>query len=205
MHDKRSDRPDHERLFQIASGQGGYFTAAQARGCGFSWALLAYHSKRGRFLRIQQGLYRLRAYPSSPREDVMAAWLAAGSDVAVVSHESALDLHGLSNVIPEVVHLTVPRSKRYRSTSPGVAIHTSTRSFGAEDLTVVGGIRVTTAARSIIDSAETGTAPEQIMEAVHQALERGMTTENQLLGAARQNGGRVAQLIQHAIEQVRAQ
>jgi predicted transcriptional regulator of viral defense system len=134
----------------------------------------------------------------------MAAWLAAGSDVAVVSHESALDLHGLSGVIPEVVHLTIPRSKRYRTAAPDVAIHTSTRSFGAEDLTVVDGIRVTTAARSIIDSAEAGTAPEQIIAAVDQALERGMTTENQLLGAARQNGGRVAQLIEHAIEQVRA-
>lgn len=135
----------------------------------------------------------------------MAAWLAAGSDVAIVSHESALDLHGISDVIPEVVHLTVPRCKRYRPAAPGVAIHTSTRSFAAEDLTVVDGIRVATAARSIIDSAEAGTAPEQIIAAVHQALERGMTTENQLLGAARQNGGRVAQLIEHAIEQVRAQ
>jgi predicted transcriptional regulator of viral defense system len=204
MHDKESGRPDHDTLFQIASGQGGYFTAAQARDCGFSWALLAYHSKRGRFLRIQQGLYRLRDYPSSPREEVMAAWLAAGSDVAVVSHESALDLHGLSDVIPEVVHLTVPRSKRYRPASPGVAVHTSTRSPGAKDISVVDGIRVTTPARSIIDAAEAGTAPEQIIAAAHQALERGMTTENQLLGAARQNGARVAQLIEHAIEQVRA-
>lgn len=96
-----SERPNHEELFQIASGQGGYFTAGQARSCGFSWALLAYHSKRGRFLRVRQGLYRLHAYPSSPREEVMAAWLAAGSDAAVVSHESALDRHGLSNVVPE--------------------------------------------------------------------------------------------------------
>ncbi|MQA91140.1 MAG: hypothetical protein GEU90_13035 [Gemmatimonas sp.] len=122
----------------------------------------------------------------------------------MVSHESALDLHGLSDVIPEVVHLTVPRSKRYRPTSVGVAIHTSTRSLGAEDLTVMDGIRVTTAARSIIDSAEAGTAPEQLIAAVNQALERGMTTEQKLLGAARSSGGRVARLIQQAIEQARA-
>lgn len=201
MHDTNTGRPDHDRLFEIASEQGGYFIAAQARRCGFSWALLAYHSKRGRFLRIRQGLYRLRDYPSSPREDVMAAWLTTGPDVAAVTHESALDLHGLSSVVPEAVHLTVPRSRRYRLASPGVVLHTSIRSFGAGDLTVVDGIRVTSPVRSIVDAAEGGTAPEQIMVAVRQALERGMTTENQLLDVARQAGGRVARLIQEAIEQ----
>ncbi len=205
MHDIKAERPDHDGLFQFATGQAGYFTAAQARRYGFSWALLSYHSTRGRFLRIRQGLYRLRDYPSSPREDVMAVWLAAGPDVAVVSHESALDLHGLSNVIPEAVHLTIPRSKRFRPASPGAAIHTSTRSFGGGDLTVVDGVRVTTPARSITDAAEAGTAPEQIIAAVHQALKRGMTTENQLLDAARQGGVRVVRLIQEAIEQISAQ
>lgn len=201
MHDTKSNRPDHDRLFEIASGQGGYFTAAQARSCGFSWALLAYHSKRGRFIRVQPGLYRLHAYPSSPREEVMAAWLAAGSDVAVVSHESALDLHKLSDVVPEVVHLAVPRSKRYRPTSPGVAIHTSMRSFAADDVMIMDGIRVTTPARSIADSAEAGTAPDQIIKAVNHALERGSATKKQLLAAARRNGGRVVRLVERAIEQ----
>jgi hypothetical protein len=56
-----------------------------------------------------------------------------------------------------------------------------------------------------VDSAEAGTAPEQIIAAVHQALERGTTTQNKLLGVARQSGGRVARLIQQAIEQVQAQ
>lgn len=205
MHDTRSDRPNHEELFQIASGQGGYFTAGQARSCGFSWALLAYHSKRGRFLRVRHGLYRLNAYPSSPREEVMAAWLAAGSETAVVSHESALDLHGLSDVVPEAVHLTVPRSKRYRRASPGVVIHTSTRSFNVAEVTVRDGIQVTSPARSIVDAAEAGTAPEHINIAVNQALDRGMATANQLLVAARRNGGRVVSIIERAIERSRAE
>lgn len=60
----------------------------------------------------------------------MAAWLTAGEKIAAVSHESALDLHGLSDVIPNKVHLTLPRAKRYRSPSPGVAIHTTSRRLG---------------------------------------------------------------------------
>jgi predicted transcriptional regulator of viral defense system len=104
--------PDRAQLFEVASEQGGYFTAEQARACGYSWALLSHHVKSGRFIRLRRGLYRYREYPSSPREDVLAAWLAVGKDRAVVSHESALDLLDLSDVIPDTAHLTVPRSRR---------------------------------------------------------------------------------------------
>src|SRR5713226_6786540 len=92
--------PDRSKLFEVATGQGGYFTAEQARACGYSWALLSHHVKSGRFIRIRRGLYRFREYPSSAREEVIAAWLAVGKDVAIVSHESALDLLDLSDVIP---------------------------------------------------------------------------------------------------------
>lgn len=189
MHDTRA-KPDHQQLFQIASEQGGYFTSTQARSCGFSWALLTHHSKSGRFLRVRRGLYRFREYPSSSREDVLAAWLGAGANVAVVSHESALDLHELSDVIPEVVHLTLPRSKRYRPASRGIAIHTTTRPFAPADTTVRSGIRVTSVARSIVDAAEAGTAPEQIVAATAEAIRRGLRANQNFshLGAGEARG-----------------
>src|SRR3954451_6255883 len=127
-------RPDRVRLFEIASEHGGYFTAEQARACGYSWALLSHHVKSGRFIRVRRGLYRFREYPSSPREDVLAAWLAVGKDSAVVSHESALDLLDLSDVIPDAAHLSVPRSRRNLPSLPGVKIHTTTRPFGPSEL-----------------------------------------------------------------------
>lgn len=196
-----SARPDHERLFEGASEQSGYFTAAQAGACGFSKPLLAHHARAGgRFIRMRHGLYRLREYPSSPREDVIAAWLTADRDVAVVSHESALDLLDLSDVVPEAVHLTVPRSKRYRRRTPGIAIHTTTRPLGPRDVVVRDGIRVTSAERSIVDAAEGGTAPDQVARAVTQALERGMTTEARLLAAAQQRSRRVERLVRLALE-----
>jgi len=204
MHDDNGNdagRPSRIRLFELASEQGGYFTAAQARSCGFSKALLAHHAKSGRFLRVRQGLYRFREYPSSPREDVIAAWLATGKETAVVSHESALDILGLSDVVPEVVHLTVPRSKRYRTSSRGVAVHTTTRRIVKSDLVVREGIRVTGPVRSIVDAAETGTAPEQIIVAIRQALDRGSATPSKLLGAAKVRGGRVERLVRHALEE----
>ena len=90
----RRNRPSRAQLFELSSEQGGYFTAAEAQTCGYSRALLAHHAKSGQFIRVRQGLYRFRDYPSSPREDVIAAWLATGREAAVVSHESALDILG---------------------------------------------------------------------------------------------------------------
>lgn len=202
MHDM-SGIPDHSRLFDLASEQGGYFTAAQARLCGVSKALLAHHAKAGRFIRVRRGLYRFREYPASPREMVVAAWLATGRDMAVVSHESALDMLNLSDVVPEVVHLTVPRAKRYQPGSPGVKIHTTTRPFGPVDVVVREGVKITSALRSIADAAEAGTAPDQIIAAVIQAVERGMATESQLLAAAHERGGRVERLVRSALDQRR--
>jgi predicted transcriptional regulator of viral defense system len=194
-------RPDHERLFDVASEQSGYFTAAQAGECGFSKPLLAHHARAGgRFIRVRHGLYRLREYPSSPREDVIAAWLTADRNVAVVSHESALDLLDLSDVVPDAVHLTVPRSKRYRRGTPGIAVHTTTRSLRPRDVVVRDGIRVTSAERSIMDAAEGGMGPDQIARSVTQALERGMTTESRLLAAARDRSRRVERLVRMALQ-----
>ncbi|MCI0589341.1 MAG: type IV toxin-antitoxin system AbiEi family antitoxin domain-containing protein [Planctomycetes bacterium] len=196
---KRARRPDHRRLFEVASAQAGYFTASQALACRLSRALLAHHARGGRFLRVGKGLYRLAQYPSSPREEVVAAWLAAGAGEAVVSHESALDLLQLSDVVPRRIHLTVPRSRRYRVGPPGASLHTTSRPFGREDLLVREGVRLTSAARSIVDAAESGTAPEQVLRAVQEALERGLVTRARLLAAARARGGRVERLLRRAL------
>lgn len=208
MHDvparREPTRPDHGRLFEIASEQGGYFTARQATTCGFSKASLSYHARRGRFLRVKRGLYRLSQYPASPREDVLAAWLGAGRDDALVSHESALDILGLSDVVPERVHVTVPRSRRYRPTSPGVAIHTTTRPLSAGDVVTRDGILVTSPARSIVDAADAGTAPEQVVKAAREAIERGLATTGQLRAVARGRGSRVEGLVERALDETGA-
>jgi predicted transcriptional regulator of viral defense system len=197
-----ASKPDRARLFEIASGQGGYFTAEQARACGFSWALLSHHVKSGHFVRVRRGLYRFREYPSSPREHVLAAWLAVGKDIAVVSHESALDLLGLSDVVPDAVHLTVARSRRNLPSIPGVKIHTTVRPLRPDERGVRDGMVVTSATRSLLDAAEAGTAPEQIEMGVIQAIERGLATAQQLRQAAAKRGRRLATLIEEAFGKV---
>lgn len=153
-------------------------------------------------MRVRRGLYRFREYPSSPREHVLAAWLSVGRDVAVVSHESALDLLGLSDVISDAVHLTVPRSRRSFPSIPGVKVHTSVKPLRTDERVVRGGIALTSATRSILDAAEAGMAPEQVEMAVIQAVERGLTTTEQLRRDAGERGQRVVTLVAGALRRV---
>lgn len=195
-----TQRPDLAHLFLLASEQKGHFTAQQAHGSGISRALLSHYARRGRFIRVRHGLYRLRDYPSSSHEEVLAAWLTVGRSVAVVSHESALDLLGLSDVIPDAVHLTIPRAQRRRVTLPGVTVHTSTRPPKAGERVVRDGIVLTSPTRTILDAAEGGVAPEQVEAAVIQAIQRGLTTAQELHKEARDRNQTVQRLIAHALD-----
>ncbi|MDQ3696330.1 MAG: type IV toxin-antitoxin system AbiEi family antitoxin domain-containing protein [Chloroflexota bacterium] len=199
MGDTVRPTPDHQCLFSIASEQHGYFTAAQARSRGINWDLLSDGTKRGRYQRLRRGLYRFRDYPSSPHEEVVAAWMALGREVAVVSHESALDRLGLSDVIPSSIHLTVPRSKRHLPVLPGVTVHTTTRPFQSGDIVVRDGVRLTSPTRTLVDTAQAGTAPEQVELAIQHAIARGLTTGPILEQAASSRGRRVRDLVRSGL------
>lgn len=191
-------KPNLDCLFQTASAQMGYFTGAQAAECGYNSALLSHHSTTGRFRRVRRGLYRLRDYPSAPREEVMAAWLSAGPGAAI-SHESALDLLGLTDVIPSKVHVSIPRSRRGWAVPPQVVAHTLHSRLTPADTVERQGMRITSPARTIIDVAEAGLSPEQVERAITEAVERGIATPDQLLELARQRNPRVAGSIARAL------
>lgn len=204
--DATTARPNRQALFDLASEQDGYFTAEQAAAFGYAPDMLTYHTGTGAFRRVYRGVYRFRDYPSSPREDVFAAWLAVGKDAAVVSHESALDLWDLSDAVPSAVHLTVPRSHRSRAkrSLPGVVIHTTSRRLADEEVRRQQGIRLTSPERTVLDAAETGTQPEQIERAVRQGLRRGWIDAAHLRQRAEGRGPRVANLIARALTLARA-
>jgi predicted transcriptional regulator of viral defense system len=129
----------------------------------------------------------------------MAAWLALGKDRSVVSHDSALDLLALSDVIPGAIHLTVPRSRRHLPKLSGTVIHTTTKPPSQSDLITREGIRLTAAARTILDVAEAGSAPEQVENAIGQALHQGLVTPQQLRRDAEQRNKRVFTLVTNAL------
>ncbi|MFN8224420.1 MAG: type IV toxin-antitoxin system AbiEi family antitoxin domain-containing protein [Gaiellales bacterium] len=190
-----SDRVNHDGLYGLAESQAGYFTARQALEAGMDRSTLVHHARPGgRYERIRRGLYRLRHFPSSPEEHVVAAWVALPPP-AVVSHESALELWELSDVIPNAVHITLPRAKRGQRSRPGVRFHALMDPPRPEETRRLGAVLVTSPERTIVDSLEDGTQPEQIELAVQQALQRGLTTRGRLQAAAAGRSSRVRAFI----------
>jgi predicted transcriptional regulator of viral defense system len=196
---------DHDALYRAAEAQGGYFTAPQAVEAGMDRSTLSFHARPGgRYERVRRGLYRLRHFPSSPYEYVMAAWLPLRGAGAVVSHESALELLELSDVIPEAVHLTVPRSERGLRRRDGVRLHTAEHPPGANQIQTISGLPVTSPERSIVDALGSGAQPEQIEMAIGQALERGLITPSRLRRAAEARSPRVRQFLGRRLDEVAA-
>jgi predicted transcriptional regulator of viral defense system len=195
-----SDRVDHDGLYRIAESQAGYFTTEQALAAGMDGSTLRHHARAGgRYERVRRGLYRLRHFPSGQHEHVVAAWLALSNGPAVVSHESALELYDLSDVIPNAVHISLPRAKRGQRPRPGVRFHTLEHPPGPNEIRRVAGVLATSPERTIVDSLEAGTQPEQIEAAVRQALERGLTTPRRLRAAAAGRPSRVRAFIDRSL------
>jgi predicted transcriptional regulator of viral defense system len=196
---------DHDGLYRLAEAQAGYFTAQQAVNAGMDRSTLRHHARPGgRYERARRGLYRLRHFPASPHEHVMAAWLPLRDAGAVVSHESALELHELSDVIPDAVHLSLPRSERGQRRRAGVRLHTLNRPPKEAEVREIAGLPVTSGERTIVDALEAGAQPEQIEMAVGQALERGLTTPRRLQEAASARPARVRKFIKRRLEKVSA-
>ncbi|MBK6328942.1 MAG: hypothetical protein IPF56_23870 [Chloroflexi bacterium] len=190
-----NDEPDYNLLYETAENQAGYFTATQARRHGFSWERLSDNVKRGRFLRIVRGVYRLAHFPGSAHEDLFVAWLRTGPH-SVISHESALTLYNLSDVLPGKSRDHPPHGLRRR---PGLRLHTN--QLRPEDVTNRQGLPVTTVARTIADVAIAGLAKEHIAQAIIEALNRGLTTVDELATQAVYHGGRARETIQEALSE----
>ena len=120
----QSSPPDWPALLDLAVAQSGYFTTGQAATLGFSPELLIHHKHAGRILRARRGIYRVRHLPSQEDEDLVVVWLWCAR-AGVFSHATALALHGLSDILPDVAELTLPlkwRARRLRAPA-GVVLH----------------------------------------------------------------------------------
>ncbi len=189
-------KPDGRRLYRMAERQAGYFTARQAQKAGYSHTLLSYHTRTGKFQRLRHGVYRWADFPEMPHADLFVAWLSAGPK-AVISHDSALALYGLSDLLPAQIHLTVPRTASRRQS--GVRFHTAR--LRPEEVTEREGLPVTTLLRTLRDLIRDGVSIDLIHQAVQQALECGLLRQEDLLAEAQHYSRRVAQVLRQAVNE----
>lgn len=174
-----SDRPDWNRLFETAVDQEGLFTTQQAAEAGYSPQLLVHYVQSGRVVRVRRGTYRLVHFPAGEHEELVAAWLWS-ERAGVVSHQTALALHGLSDALPAHVHMTLPsawRRRRFRVPAD-IALHHA--DVPPEDRTWFGAVPTTNPRRSLNDCAREDSSPELLRQAAGQALRRGVVTKAEL-------------------------
>ena len=187
-------RDNRHRLAEIALRQSGYFTAAQARELGYAYPAQKYNADHGNWLRVDRAIYRLRDWPSGPHDDFVR-WRLWSKGRAVVSHDSALSVHGLGTVDPTRVHLTVPPG--FRQVAAGAVLHKAM--LDDADVERREGFVITTPIRSILDAAAGDLDVDQLRLVVQDALDRGFTTRRRLIERADATGARAALRIERAI------
>jgi len=176
----RMPQPE-EKLFRTAVAQGGYFTALQAKQAGFRDNNHLYHVRTGNWVREWRGIYRLVRYPlqDDAQYSLWGVWSCnrKGKIQGTYSHETALSLYDLSDVMPEKLHMTVPRGYRRHGAIPeGLRLHHA--GIKASECEERSGYRVTKPFRTISDIVRSGTvSPEFIQQAVRQALDKGYLTQ----------------------------
>lgn len=167
--------PAWDRLYETAAAQAGYVSTEQAVEAGYSTALLQYHVRTGRLERVRRGVVRLAHFPPSDHEDLVPLWLWAGK-LGAFSHETALFLHELSDVLPANRHMTVPASwaRRRLRVPDGLVLHFA--DLGRKESGWKGPVPVTQPLRTVVDCSADRVAPDLLRQAIEQGVRRGLFT-----------------------------
>lgn len=105
-----------DELWDIAITQHGFVTAQQATEAGIGKQALQMLVYRGTLERVAHGVYRFPQYPVGEFDQLMLAVLWTRVPEVALSHETALDCYGISDVNPNRIHVTVGRHRRFRRT-----------------------------------------------------------------------------------------
>ncbi len=103
-----------DELWDIATAQHGFVTARQATEAGIGKQALQMLVHRGTLERAAHGVYRFPQYPVGEHDRLALAVLWTRVPEAALSHETALDCYGISDVNPNRIHVTVGKHRRFR-------------------------------------------------------------------------------------------
>ncbi|MDX2835412.1 type IV toxin-antitoxin system AbiEi family antitoxin domain-containing protein [Streptomyces scabiei] len=146
-------------LSGAAADQWGLVTTAQAKELGLNAVQLLRLTEAGLLENVSRGVYFLSTSGMPQHLDIKAAWLRLQPgefawnrppgyrDSGVISHASACQLHELGDIPAPSVEITVPR--RRTTNEPFVRLRTAP--LDPTEITVVDGLPVTTATRTITD------------------------------------------------------
>ncbi|SDF62999.1 Transcriptional regulator, AbiEi antitoxin, Type IV TA system [Lentzea fradiae] len=143
----------------FTADQWGMVTAQQAKSLGISRSTLHRLETAGHLDRVRHGVYASTAAAITASRDQKAAWLALNPstpawerplldpDGGVLSHQAAINLHGLGELPADRMTFTTPR----RRTSRDPDLWFKRAQLAETDVTLVDGLPATTVLRTICD------------------------------------------------------
>jgi hypothetical protein len=168
-------------LYQTAALQVGYFRTRQALDAGWSRAALNTATKAGEIQNIEYGLYRFAHYPVTPQDELYEIQTLAPD--GTFSHETALTLFGLSDLLPRTTHFTVPPGSGFKP-RPGLTIHHMR--LARDERVLRDGLWLTSPLRTFLDAARAGSDPDQLLAAARQARDAAILSPASTARLARQ-------------------
>lgn len=176
-----------EIVLDLAAQQWGLVTTAQAGIEGVTPILLGRLVEKAVLSRIRSGVYVVASTPWSPATEIQAQWLALEPKImaadrlkkplsAVVSHESAAELHGIGDLNTHGVHFTV--SSRRQTRQPDVIFHRGTLEDG---WVVLNGLPITTPLRTMTDLARAGHEPDHLLDILANILGSHLATRSEAI------------------------
>ena len=175
---------NENRLFAVVEHQQGCFTSSQAVVCGYPTSNHGYHVRSGTWARVGRGIYRLNRFPFAPEHQYVlwSLWSRdrTGKPQGVFSHQTALSIHELSDVMPSKLHLTVPVRFRRRAALPGIICLHKTDLSDIE-IEARQGYRVVRPMHAIAELLRDGTeSRDHLRQALRQGLDRGLIAQREL-------------------------
>lgn len=173
-----------DRLFEVADRQQGYFTSTQAEECGFHRSHFHRFIDSEEWVKEIRGIYRLSRYPVQDRSELVLWTLWSrnkqGVPQGVWSHETALDIYELTDVMPAKMHMTVPSGFRRSQAIPEVLV-LHYHDLADEDVGMRRGYRVTKPLKTLIDVINNQSISlEQVELGVKQALSQGFISKREI-------------------------
>jgi hypothetical protein len=164
-------RTADQALASLTRAQHHVFSTEHARLCGFTDEQIKHRLRTGEWERAHLNAYRLAGAIDTWKGRLLAACWAGGFR-AVASHRSAAALYGLAGGRQDIAEITCPRWRRARH--PGVEVH-ETKALDPIDITVVDGIPVASAERTLFDLGAV-CGPLVVKKAFDKARKQGLVT-----------------------------
>jgi prepilin-type N-terminal cleavage/methylation domain-containing protein len=172
-------------LYCFAKKQGGFFTAIQARNCGYPKNKHSYHVKNLNWIKIDRGLYRLPNFDDT-LESLFTRWSLWSRNrddqpQGVISHDSALMEYGIIDEdMFKPVHLAVPKGFQKRNIpTDGLILHKD--NLPLSDLENHGSFMTTKLFRTLQDTKEELENQGKWNEVADKAANSGKLTESELI------------------------